>query len=82
MQNWKKHNKQKMTLFVNTPVLTVLVKMSVFAAFLNFSVLGISMFFRNVFDRFPKFKRITKYESNKKQKTTTTRKQDAKQKHI
>ena len=29
-QNWKKHKKEKKTLFVNTPVLTVLVEMSVF----------------------------------------------------
>ena len=35
MQNWKKHKKK--TLFVNTPVLTVLVKVSVF--FLHFSFL-------------------------------------------
>ena len=34
MQNWKKHKKRKKTLFVNTPVLTVLVKMSVL--FLHF----------------------------------------------
>ena len=56
---------------MNTPVLTVLVEMSVFSAFLIFAVFGISMFFRDVFD-----------ESNKNKKTQTTRKQDAKQKQI
>ena len=30
MQNWKKHKKEQNTLFMNTPVLIVLVKMSVF----------------------------------------------------
>ena len=74
--------KKKQTLFVNTLVLIVLVKMSVFfSAFFMFVVFGISMFFRDAFDRFPKIKK-TKYESNKNKKTTTTRKQDAKQKQI
>ena len=54
----KETQKRKKTLFVNTPGLTVLVKMSVFSAschaFLIFAVFGISMFFRDVFDRFPK----------------------------
>ena len=41
--------KQKKTLFVNTPVLTVLVKMSFFSAFLIFAAFGISMFFQRCF---------------------------------
>ena len=45
----KETQKRKKTLFVNTIVLTTLVKMSVFSAFLIFAVLGISMFFRDVF---------------------------------
>ena len=48
----ERNTKTKKTLFVNTPVLTVLVKMSVFfffSAFLIFAVFGISMFFRDVF---------------------------------
>ena len=49
MQKLKETQKRKKTLFVNTPVLTVLVKMSVFSAFLIFAVFGISMFFRDVF---------------------------------
>ena len=45
----KETQKTKNTLFVNTPVLTVLVTMSVFSAFLIFAVFGISMlFFRDV----------------------------------
>ena len=49
MKKLKETQKRKKTLFVNTPVLTVLVKMSVFSAFLIFAVFGISMFFRDVF---------------------------------
>ena len=80
-----KETRKEKTLFVNTLVPIVLVKMSVlfpFSAFFIFVVFGISMFFffRDVFDRFPKIKKLTKYESNKNKKTT--RKQDAKQKHI
>ena len=46
----KETQKRKKTLFVNTPVLTVLVKMSVFfSAFFIFAVFGISMFFSEMF---------------------------------
>ena len=44
----KETQKTKKTLFVSTPVLTVLVKMSVFSAFLIFAVFRNSMFFRDV----------------------------------
>ena len=67
MQNWKKPQKEKKTLFVNTIVLTTFVKMSVifFSAFLIFAVFGISMFFRDVFWQVSKIQKITKYEINK-----------------
>ena len=39
------------------------------------------MFFRDVFDRFPKFKKSQELKATKT-KTPTTRKQDAKQKQI
>ena len=41
MQNLKKHKKEKKTLFVSTPVLTPLVKMSFFV---HFSFLGFLQF--------------------------------------
>ena len=47
----KETQKRKNTLFVNTPVLTVLVKMSVFLAFFILGVCGISKFLRDVFER-------------------------------
>ena len=72
-----------MTLFVNTPVLTVLVKMSVFfscifdfCCFLDFPCFS-EMFligFQN--------SKNNKIWKQQKQKTPTTRKQDAKQKQI
>ena len=64
MQNLKTHKKEKKTLFVNTLVLTALVKCPFFSSFfmLGFSV-GISNFSRDVFDRSPNSK-ITKYQSN------------------
>ena len=36
MQNWKKHKKERKTLFVNTTVLSALVKMSVFFCIFDF----------------------------------------------
>ena len=70
MQNLKKHKKEKKTLFVNTIVLTALVKVSVFfSAFLIFAVFSISVFFEDVFAWFPKIKKYKKKQSkqNKKQ---------------
>ena len=75
MQNLKKHQKEKKTLFVSTPVLTALVKMSFFVHFsflvffLQFPIIS-EMFF----DRKPKFKKLqnmktTKTKNNKKKKT-------------
>ena len=49
MQNLKKHKKEIKTLFVSTPVLTALVKMSFFCAFFIFGFFAISNFFRDVF---------------------------------
>ena len=43
MQNLNKHKKEN-TLFVNTPVLTVLVKMSAFSAFFIFAILEFPCF--------------------------------------
>ena len=69
MQNLKNHKKEKKTLFVNTIVLTALVKMSVFLSafccFFNFH------FFRDVFDWFPKIKKYKKNTKQAKQKTRT-----------
>ena len=59
MQNLKKHKKEKHTLFVSTPVLTALVKMSVFF-FLHFSFLfflQFPIFSEMFFDRFQKIKK-------------------------
>ena len=64
--------KRKKTLFVNTPVLTVLVKMSVFFCIFHFCCFwNFHVFQRCFLIGFQKSK-ITKYESNKT-KTTTTR---------
>ena len=49
MQNLKKHKKEKKTLFVSTPVLTALVKISFSCAFFIFGFFAISKFFRDVF---------------------------------
>ena len=67
MQILKKHQKGKMTLFVNTIVLTALVKMSVFLHFSFFLFLQVP--FLDVFDWFPKNQKIPKKQSkqNKKQ---------------
>ena len=65
MQNLKKHKKEKKTLFVSTPVLTALVKMSFFCAFFIFGFFAISVFFDDVFDCFPKIK---KYKQKKQSK--------------
>ena len=80
MQKIKKNKKEKKTLFVNTIVLTALVKMSAFSAFFIFAVFPISMFSEMFLTGFQKSKRneIAKQEEQK----TTTRKQDAKQKEI
>ena len=75
MQNWKKHKKQKKTLFVNTPVLNVLVKMSFFSAFLIFAVFRISMFFRDVFD-------VSKIQKNKIWKQQKQKKQQQENKML
>ena len=80
MQNLKKHKKEKKTLFVSTPVLTALVKMSFFVHFSFLGFLQFPFFSEMFFDRSPKLKKIQKYESNKNQKTTRRRKQDTKQK--
>ena len=74
MQNLKKHKKEKKTLFVSTPVLTALVKMSFFCAFFIFGFFAISNFSEMFFDRWPKFKKLqnmkaTKTKNNKKKKT-------------
>ena len=45
IQNLKKHQKRKNTLFVNTIVLTALVQVSFFSAFFIFAVFSISVFF-------------------------------------
>ena len=70
MQNLKTHKKRKETLFVNTIVLTALVKVSVFSAFLIFAVFSISVFFEDVFVWFPKIKKYKKTKQAK-QKTRT-----------
>ena len=50
MQNLKKHKKEKKkTLFVSTPVLTALVKMSFFVHFSFLFFFAISKMFRDVF---------------------------------
>ena len=72
MQILKEHKKEKKTLFVNTTVLTALVKMSVFSCIFHFCCFWNFHFFRDAFDRFPKIKKkTTKYQSNKNKETTT-----------
>ena len=71
MQNLKKHEKEKKTLFVNTIVLTALVKMSVF---LHFSFL--------LFFQFPFFQRcfLIGFPKSKNSKKTKQAKQKKEQK--
>ena len=75
MQNLKKHKKEKKTLFVSTPVLTALVKMSFFCAFFILGFFAISNFFRDVFligsqnSKNYKTLKPTKTKNNKKKKT-------------
>ena len=71
-QNSKKHKKEKETLLVNTPVLTVLVKMSVFFCIFHFGV------FRDVLLGSQNKRQTPKQHKQK----TTTRKQDAKENYI
>ena len=66
MPNLKKHKKEKKTLFVSTPVLTALVKMSFFSAFLILFFFAIS----KISEMFliGSQNSNTKYESNKNKK--------------
>ena len=65
---------------MNTPVLTALVTMSIFfSAFLIFAAFGISMFSEMFLIGFHNSK-ITKYESNKKQKKQQENKMQSKNK--
>ena len=58
MQNWKKHQKRKNdTICEHTCANCSCQNVRFFSAFFIFAVFGISMFFRDVFDRFPKFKK-------------------------
>ena len=67
----------KNTLFVSTPVLTALVKMSVFVFLhFHFCFFATSKFLKDVFDRSSEISRNTKQQKQ----ITTPRKQDAKQK--
>ena len=73
MQNWKKHKKEKKTLFVNTTVLTALVKMSVFfSAFFIFVVFPIPIFSEMFLTGFQKSKnnKIAKQEEQKNNQKT------------
>ena len=80
LQNLKTHEKEKTTLFVNTPMLTALVKMSVFFASLILRGFGNFQFFERCFWLVAKMKK----RNNKipKQKTTKRRNEDVKQKEI
>ena len=80
MQNLKKHKKRKKTLFVNTIVLTALVKVSVFSAFLMFAGFSISVFLKMFLFGFPKSKKIQK-RKQAKQKTRTKGRQKMQSKH-
>ena len=51
MQKLKKHKKEKKTLFVSTPVLTALVKMSFFVHFSFLGFLQFPIFSEMFFDR-------------------------------
>ena len=76
LKTHKQENKKENALFVNTPVLIALVKMSRFFLFLFFSVFGISSFFsRDVFDRLPKIKK-----NIQNTKATTRKKMQSKRK--
>ena len=69
MQNLKKHKKEKNTLFVNTIVLTALVKVSFFSAFFIFAVFfSISVFLKMFFVWFLKIKKYKKKTKQAKQK--------------
>ena len=73
MQNLKKHKKKK-TLFVNTIVLTALVKVSVFFCIFDFAVFfSISVFFEDDFVWLPKIK---KYKKESKQNNKQEQKED------
>ena len=71
MQHLKKHKKEKTTLFVNTTVLTALVKMSIFLHF-SFLLFWEFPFFQRCFlIGFQKSKKNNKIPKQQKQKTTT-----------
>ena len=71
---FKETQKRKKTLFVNTIVLTALVKVSVFSAFFIFAVFFNFRFFEDVFVWFPKIKKYKK-RKQAKQKTRTKARQ-------
>ena len=81
MQNLKKHNKRKNTLFVNTIVLTVLVKMSFFPAFFIFAVF-FNFHFQRCFDWFSKNQKIPKNQSKQNKKQEQKEDKDAKPKQM
>ena len=84
MQNLKKHEKDKKTLFVSTPVLIALVKMSFFLHFSFLGLLQFPIFSEMFFDRFqkPQKSKNNKIPKQQKQKSNNNRKQYAKEKEM
>ena len=80
MQNLKKRKKEKMTLFVNTTVLTALVKMSVlFFCIFHFCRFWNFQFFERCFLIGSQTSKNNKIPKQQTHQTTAIRKQDAKQ---
>ena len=78
MEKLKKHKKETNTMFVNTLVLTVLVKMFGFSAFFVLRFSGFPLFWE-MFWIGSQNSKNNKTSKQQKQKSTTTRKQDAKE---